>query len=284
MAFGGLSTNMTPVINGGKHFSATPRGFLIALACKRTHTRPTGRSAVLQGSSGSSRNPLVMHVAPSARSPDPFLSSEAEWSANSTDWDEVFQVSEYFNTPDIPLWTPLTNPSERRQVVRDNAGRCLNCHGIDHSFRNCAEPFINASGCINPQLGQLGDNGETYRRWQRRMLSYRRPNHVGGENTRSSPYSHRRKGPSRRYENNRRNKSGYSNSHLSHHCAPQQFQHGNTGGTRGGGPATNSLTIFQPQQGVPPAPSSGTHAPGMRYGSNPNTNPNGRQPGTFRSN
>ena len=165
-----------------------------------------------------------MHVAPSARSHDPFLSSAAEWSANSTDWDDVFQVSESFNTPDIPLWTPLTNPKERRHVFRDNNGRCLNCHGTDHSFRNFAEPFINASGCINPQLGQLGDNGETCCGWQRRMLSYRRPHRVGGENTRSSPSPHRRKNPSRRYDNSRRNNSRHSKSHQSHHGAPQ-LQH-----------------------------------------------------------
>ena len=80
------------------------------------------------------------------------------------------QASESFDTLDIPLWTPLTNPEEGRQVCWDNKGRCLNCHGTDHSIQNCAEPYINASGFINPQLGQLGNNGETYRRWQRRML------------------------------------------------------------------------------------------------------------------
>ena len=225
LAFGGLLTNKTPVINGDKHFTLPrlPGLSLHSHASRRKRGRPAAPQPY-KGSSGSSRNPLVMHVAPSARSPDPFLSSEAEWSANSTDWDEVFQVSEYFNTPDIPLWTPLTNPSERRQVVRDNAGRCLNCHGIDHSFRNCAEPFINASGCINPQLGQLGDNGETCCRWQRRILSYRRPHRVGGENTRSSPSPHRRKNPSRRYDNSRRNNSRHSKSHQSHHGAPQ-LQH-----------------------------------------------------------
>ena len=225
-----------------------------------------------------------MKVAPSARSPDPFLSSETEWPASLIDWDEASQVSESFSTPDIPLWTPLTNPEERRQAFRDNKGRCLNCHGTDHSFRNCGEPFINDNGCINPQLGQLGDSGETYRSWQRRMLRYRRPNRVGGENTRSSPSSHRRKNPLRRYDNNRRNNSGHSTSRQCHHGALPQLQHANTGGAHGGGPATDSLKIFQPQQGVPPAPSSGTHAPGMRYGPNPNTNPNGRQPGTFRTN
>ena len=182
LAFGGLSTNTTH-----KYFTLPPLAGLSlhSHASGRTQGRPA--PSPHKGTSGSPRNPNVMHVAPSARSPYPFSSSAAEWPANSTDWDQVFQVSYFFSTPDVPLWTPMINPEERRQVVRDNKGRCLNGHGADHSFRNCAEPFINTGGCINPQLGQLVDNGETYRRWQRRMLSYRRSNVVGGEHTRSSP-------------------------------------------------------------------------------------------------
>ena len=53
----------------------------------------------------------------------------------------------------------------------------------------------------------------------------------------------------------------------------------NTGGTQGGGPAASSLTVFQSQHGVPPAPSSGTHTPGMRYRPTPNTNHTGRERG-----
>ena len=33
---------------------------------------------------------------------------------------------------------------------------CLNCVETSHSFKQCSHPFINASGCINPELGQLG--------------------------------------------------------------------------------------------------------------------------------
>ena len=73
--------------------------------------------------------------------------------------------------------------------------------------------FINAGGCINPQLGQLDDNDETYRLWQRRTLSYRRPNRFVGEIARSSPSSHRLKNDSRRSDNNRRNNNGHSNSY-----------------------------------------------------------------------
>ena len=31
--------------------------------------------------------------------------------------------------------------------------------------------FLNRSGRVNPQLGQLGDNGEAYRRWQQRVCT-----------------------------------------------------------------------------------------------------------------
>ena len=155
LAFGALSTNKTSAINGDKYFTLPPR---VGLSLHSHAGGPTqGRPAAPQpskGSSGSSRTPFEMNIATSS-SPDPFLSSAAEWPANSTVWDEVFQVAEFFATPDIPLWTPLTNPEERGQVFRDNKGRCLNCHGTDHSFRNCAEPFINASGCMNPQLANL---------------------------------------------------------------------------------------------------------------------------------
>ena len=116
-----------------------------------------------------------------------------------------------------------------------------------------------------PSLANMATNGETYRRWQRRMQSYRRPTYVGGENTRSPPFSHHCKTSSCRY-NNRRNNSEHSNPGQSRHDA-SQHPHGNAGGVQHGGPAVNASTVFQPQQGVPPAPSSGTQAPGMRYGS-----------------
>ena len=53
-------------------------------------------------------------------------------------------------------------------------------HETSYSFKKCSHPFINASGCINPELGQLGDNGAAYRRWQERMLPYRRGNKQEG--------------------------------------------------------------------------------------------------------
>ena len=191
LAFGGLSTNKTPAINGDENFTLPPPAGLSLHSHTNGHTPGRPTASPHKGSSGSSRNLIVVHVALSARSPDPFLSSAAEWPANSTDWDVVFQVSESFNTPDIPFWTPLTKLEERWQVFRDNKSRCLNCHCTDHSFRNCAKLL-------------------------------------------------------------------------------------------GGGPPANSLTVFQPSKAS--APPSGTHAPGMSYGPTPNTNLNGSQLGTFRTN
>ena len=96
-----------------------------------------------------------------------------------------------FNTDDPPLWTPLVTLEARTQAFRNNKGRCLNCHGTDHSFKGCPQPFINCSGCLNPHLGQLGDDGEAYRRWQQCMRSHER------RDTRSSSSSDRRRNSSR---------------------------------------------------------------------------------------
>ena len=161
-------------------------------------------------------------------------------------------------TDDPPLWSALLSPSARAAALRENRGHRLNCHEDTHSFRNCRHPFINASGCLNPELGQLGDD-DAYRMWQARMTSYRR----GGK---SRPHS----------KKNRRNHSvqtrgyhqdhGQVNSHSSHP--------GNTyaSGQHGG---------------VPPSPASSAPAaaPGMRLGAahNAGGNPNARQPGTFRT-
>ena len=55
-----------------------------------------------------------------------------------------------------------------------------------HIMLNSARTlFMNASGCINPELGQLRDNGAACRRWQERMLRYRRGNKTGGPGTSS---------------------------------------------------------------------------------------------------
>ena len=94
------------------------------------------------------------------------------WPLEEHQYAEVFAVCASFETGDPPLWSALLSPSARAAALRENRGHCLNCHEDTHSFRNCRHPFINASGCLNPELGQLGDD-DAYRRWQARMTSYR---------------------------------------------------------------------------------------------------------------
>ena len=166
---------------------------------------------------------------------------------------EVFAVCASFETDDPPLWSALLSPSARAAALRENRGHCLNCHEDTHSFRNCRHPFINASGCLNPELGQLGDD-DAYRRWQARMTSYRRDG--------TSSRAHTKK--------NRRNRSGENHDQVNSHS-------GNPG---------NPYTSGH-HGGVPPSPTSSSPAaaPGMRLGAghNPSGNPNARQPGTFRT-
>ena len=78
-----------------------------------------------------------------------------------------------FKTDDSPLYNGLLSPPARTAALRDNRGHCRNCHEDTHSSKNCRHPFINASGCLDPELGQIGHD-DAYRRWQARMTSYRR--------------------------------------------------------------------------------------------------------------
>ena len=55
-----------------------------------------------------------------------------------------------------PLWSGLLSP--RADAIRENRGLYFNCHEDNLSFKHCTHPFITASGCLNPELGQLGDD------------------------------------------------------------------------------------------------------------------------------
>ena len=61
-------------------------------------------------------------------------------------------------------------PSARAAALRGTRGHGLNCHEDTHSVRNNRHPFINASGCLNPELSQLGDD-DIFRKWQARWLA-----------------------------------------------------------------------------------------------------------------
>ena len=161
---------------------------------------------------------------------------------------------------DTPLWSVLLSPSARAAAaLREKRGHCLYCNEDTHSFRNSRHPFINASGCLNPELGQLGDD-DAYRRWQARMTSYRRDG--------TSSRAHTKK--------NRRNRSGQTRGF--HQGQDQVNSHS-------GAPGNHYTSDYH--GGVPPSPASSTPvvAAGMRLGAdcNPIGNPNARQPGTFRT-
>ena len=124
-----------------------------------------------QWHSGSSNNPVVMSVNDPT---DPWTDHTFKcWPLEEHHYAEVFAVCASFKTDDPPLWNALLSPSARAAALQKNGGNCLNCHEDTHSFRNCKHPFINASSCLNPELGQLGDD-DCYRRWQAFMTSYRR--------------------------------------------------------------------------------------------------------------
>ena len=109
---------------------------------------------------------------------DVFCVSYAAWPlASDSDFETVFNVCETaYKTQLPPLWSPLCrNRASRAQAFRENDGKCLNCHLPDHSVRDCPHKFLNHSGVLNPDLGLLNDDSQTFRQWQGRMLSYRTP-------------------------------------------------------------------------------------------------------------
>ena len=87
---------------------------------------------------------------------------------------EVHAVCSSIQTDDPPLWSGLLTPTARAAALRENRGHCLNLHEDTYSLKQCRHPVIHARGCLSPDLGQLGDGGEAYRRWQVRMIRYRR--------------------------------------------------------------------------------------------------------------
>ena len=152
LSFQTMATNKPPAINGD-YFSLP----LSAGSSLQAHARnrSQSRSATLSSHSGhvgSSINPVVMSVAYADNNKlGPFSFACNHWPANPSHWDTVGQVSDSFNnTNDRTLWTSPLTPDARAQSFRDNKGRCLNCHGTYHSFKTCAQRFLNWSGCLIP--------------------------------------------------------------------------------------------------------------------------------------
>ena len=161
---------------------------------------------------------------------------------------------------DPPLCSGRLSPSARAAALRENRGHCLNCREDIPSFKQCRNPFINASGSLNPEHGQLGDD-HAYRRWQARMISY----HRDGKSSRAH---NQKKNCRHRSGQSRGNHQGQGevNSHNANPGIPYTSGH---------------------HSGVQPSPASSAPAPapGMCLGAahDPSGNPNARQPGTVRT-
>ena len=264
-AFSGLAHNKTLTVNGRKHFSL-PVSLTGTRSSAPSGTRPavhrSGQGRVPSQSpswqTGSSDNPIFMS---STDSTDPWRGKMSNcWPSEEQHYAEGFAVSASFKTDDPPFWRGLLTPSARAAALRENRGHCLNCHEDTHSLRNCRHPFINASGCLNPELGQLGDD-DVVRRWQARMVSYRRDGRSSRSQT-NNKNCRNRSNQSRGYHQDQ----GQTNSHSGNH---------------------NSTYTPGQHGAVPPSPASSASASalGKRFGATHNLsgNPNARQPGAFRT-
>ena len=224
-----------------------------------------------------------MHIAPTtvvdAEGPDPFRAQFNAWPASEETWDYVYAVStQHFNTEDPPLWTPLQSPADRRTAFIEHENRCLNCGYEGHSMRVCSSDFINTFGLLNPLLGELRDDGQAFRRWQQRMRSFRREQSRG--RSQSRPHSGKQtKRNNNRHNNNRGNQQRHHGSSAHSGGGGHPSAHASQGGPSTSAPATSHTS----QSGSAPQ-STGAGAT-MRYGPpQDGANPNGRQPGTYRSN
>ena len=155
-----------------------------------------------------------------------------------------------------PVLGVLLSITSRADAFREERGLCLKFHEDNHPFNHCRHPFIDASGCLIPKLGQL--DKDPYRRWQARIICYRRDGQLSPPN------------------NNKKNRL--------HHLVQSRGRHHDQGQINCHN--DNTLTLDH-HGGIPPtlASSSPAAALGMRFGAaqNPGGNPNARQPGTLRS-
>ena len=272
LAFDALETNKTLAIRGDGFVSVPSTSGAHPYADGRSSgasARNNGRQHTRQGHqfAGTAGQPIVMNV--SAITHDPFTLCYSAWPLDPDHWEEVYAVSASFATDDPPLWTPLVTHADRRQAFASFRGVCLNCGEQRHNMRQCEQPFTNSSGLLNPELGQLNDNGDAFRRWQRRMQSYRRGNNLRSASTQPQHRNSRGSG----HQGDRRRQD-------SHQIAPHYSQDARQGSRH----QTNApLALPAPSTASTSTALVSAPSPAMRYGPThaANTNPNARQPGTF---
>ena len=163
---------------------------------------------------------------------------------------------------ELSLWTPLLTEEARRQACTQYRGRCCNCGCTDHSLRWCPSPFKNVFSLLNPEFTTQDPDGSTFETWIRRMRT------------------RRRKGPQRRYQGNGMH-------HMSDTGPPRPRSSGHFSAPKGNSAGTTPAPSVAAPPDPLPAPATSAPAPAasaMRYGPtySANSNPNARQPGTFR--
>ena len=156
--FNDLAHIKTPAVNGENIFSLTVSSSG-ARSSAPSGPRPAGHghgqgrvpSQTPSWQAGPSHNPIVMCINDPT---GPWLDHTSNcWPLEEQHGAEVFAVSASFKNNDPPLWSGLLSPSARAAAIRENRGHCLYCHEDTRSFQNCKHPFINASGCLNSELG-----------------------------------------------------------------------------------------------------------------------------------
>ena len=124
-AFGDLSNNKTPSINGEKKMSLPVSSSEVRSSVPpgprpAGHWRGQGRvpSQTPSWKMGSSNNPTFMSVIDPA---DPWTDDTSKcWPLEEHHYAEVFAVCASFETDDPPLWNTHLSPSARAAALREN--------------------------------------------------------------------------------------------------------------------------------------------------------------------
>ena len=179
-----------------------------------------------------------------------------------------YSSSAHPSRPAVPLCgvAYLHRPSELPPSEKTGATAC---HEDTHSLKQCKNSFINASSCLNPDPGQLGDDNDAYRRWQARMIRYRREDKTSRSNNQKNQETIAAAAVTR-VVNTRAKASKIITTTATRHTEQGNQQSGS--GRHGG---------------VPPSTASSAVAPasGIRHGAshNPGGNPNACQPSVLRT-